>query len=118
MMESMEILMHIHIVLILHQLIMILMRTCIYLLIVIYLSQSIQPVSAKLYNCYISKDNITRNFIPCYSTTTVTDVDGIERPVGTVGMYDTVEGKFYVNKGTGTFGYETEDGTYVSPQNN
>ena len=80
--------------------------------------QSIQPVSAKLYNCYISKDNITRNFIPCYSTTTVTDVDGIERPVGTVGMYDTVEGKFYVNKGTGTFGYETEDGTYVSPQNN
>ena len=43
------------------------------------------------------------NFIPCYTTTTVTDVDGISRPKDTIGMYDTVEGKFYVNKGTGTF---------------
>lgn len=43
------------------------------------------------------------NFIPCYTTTTVTDVDGISRPKDTIGLYDTVEGKFYVNKGTGTF---------------
>ena len=43
------------------------------------------------------------NFIPCYSTTTVTDVDGTERPAGTVGLYDTVEGKFYTNQGTGEF---------------
>ena len=59
-----------------------------------------------------------RNFIPCYSTTTVTDVDGVERLAGTAGLYDTVEGKFYVNKGTGTFGYETLEGTYVAPTNN
>ena len=43
------------------------------------------------------------NFIPCYTTTTVTDVDGIERPKDTIGMYDTIEGKFYTNQGTGEF---------------
>ena len=41
------------------------------------------------------------NFIPCYSTTTVTDVNGKSCPNGTKGLYDTVEGKFYTNQGTG-----------------
>ena len=65
--------------------------------------QTIQPASAKIYNCYISKDNITRNFIPCYSTTSVTNVDGKQVPANTKGLYDTVEGKFYTNQGTGVF---------------
>ena len=60
---------------------------------------------------------IVKNFVPCYSTTSVTDVDGEQCLAGTIGMYDTVEGKFYINQGTGTFGYETEDGTYVAPTN-
>ena len=78
-----------------------------------------QPSNIKLYSCLMfDNGNEIRNYIPCYSTTTITDVDGIERPAGTVGMYDTVEGKLYVNKGTGTFGYGMEDGTYVAPTNN
>ena len=56
------------------------------------------------------------DLIPCYSTTTVTDVDGIERSKDTIGLYDTVNGQFYVNQGRGTFGYGMEDGTYVAPQ--
>ena len=60
--------------------------------------------SGRLYKCTIlSSDNPVRNFIPCYSTTTVTDVNGKECPVGTIGLYDTIEGKFYTNQGTGTF---------------
>ena len=58
------------------------------------------------------------NFIPCYTTTTVTDVNDKQCSAGTVGMYDLVNGQFYTNKGTGTFGYETLDGTYVAPTNN
>ena len=58
------------------------------------------------------------NFIPCYTTTTVTDVNDKQCSAGTTGMYDTVEGKFYTNQGTGTFGYGMEDGTYVAPTNN
>lgn len=65
-----------------------------------------------------SGDTLISNFIPCYSTVTATDVDGEERSAGTVGLYDTVEGKFYTNQGTGTFGYGMEDGTYVAPTNN
>ena len=49
------------------------------------------------------EDSIVRNFVPCYSKTTVIDVDGVEQPEGTVGMYDLVEGKFYTNQGTGEF---------------
>lgn len=44
-----------------------------------------------------------KNFIPCYTTTTVSDVNGYACPKDTIGMYDTVEGKFYTNQGTGTF---------------
>ena len=68
---------------------------------------------AKIYNCKIYDNGILiRNFIPCYSKTIVTDVDGIERPRNTIGLYDTVNGKFYVNKGTGTFFMQTEISEY------
>ena len=70
------------------------------------------------YNSKIYNNNIIkRNFISCYSTTTVTDVDGKQFSAGTVGLYDTVNSQFYVNKGTGIFRYETLDGTYVAPTN-
>lgn len=73
----------------------------------------------RLYEFTVERNNsVVYNFIPCYTTTTVTDVDGISRLRDTIGLYDTVNGQFYVNKGTGTFGYELEDGTYVAPQNN
>ena len=49
------------------------------------------------------KNQFIRYYIPCYSKTAVTDVDGEEHSAGTVGLYDTVEGKFYTNKGTGEF---------------
>ena len=56
----------------------------------------------KLYNFIIyDNDVLKRNYIPCYSTTTVTDVDGKQRPSGTKGLYDLVEGKFYTNQATG-----------------
>ena len=64
----------------------------------------------------IDNNQLLHNFIPCYTTTTITDVDGIKRPKDTIGMYDTVTGQFHANKGTGTFGYGMEDGTYVAPQ--
>ncbi len=59
---------------------------------------------------------IIRDYIPCYCTTTVINVDGVQVPENTKGLYDLVEGKFYTNKGTGSFGYGMDDGTYVAPQ--
>ena len=41
------------------------------------------------------------NFIPCYSIATVTNADGKQCPIRTIGMYDLVEGKFYTNQGIG-----------------
>ena len=56
----------------------------------------------KLYLCQIFENNIMiRNFIPCYSTTIVTDVNEEACSKGTVGLYDLVEGKFYTNQGAG-----------------
>lgn len=64
----------------------------------------IQKSSYKNYGFVIIQDNILmRDFIPCYSTTTVTDVNGKECPKDTIGLYDTIEGKFYTNQGTGEF---------------
>ena len=61
-------------------------------------------VSGYIYNSNIFDNNkLVRDFIPCYSTTTVTDINGKECQKGTVGMYDTVEGKFYTNQGIGEF---------------
>ena len=73
----------------------------------------------KIYDIRIyDKYNLIKKFIPCCTTTIVTDVNGKQCSAGTAGLYDTVEGKFYTNQGSGTFGYETEDGTYVEPTNN
>ncbi len=58
----------------------------------------------KLYSFEIFNNNTAvRNFIPCYSTTIVTDVNGIERAKNTIGLYDTVNGQFYTNQGSGFF---------------
>ena len=52
-------------------------------------------------------DKLKRDYIPCQNIKTKE-----------IGLYEVVEGKFYTNQSTGTFGYETEDGTYVAPTNN
>ena len=60
--------------------------------------------SGKIYYLKIYEAGVlVRNFVPCYSKTTVIDVNGIERPKYTIGMYDLVEGKFYTNQGKGEF---------------
>lgn len=61
--------------------------------------------SQKLYNVklYDENDIMVRNFIPCYTNTTVIDVNGRERQKDTIGMYDLVNGQFYVNNGSGIF---------------
>lgn len=47
----------------------------------------------KLYYCQIyDGDVLVRKFIPCY-----------RKSNGEIGLYDTVNGKFYTNQGTGTF---------------
>lgn len=57
-----------------------------------------------VYELVCVKDGIkVRNFIPCYSSIAVTDVNGKHCPSGTIGLYDTVEGKFYTNQGEGEF---------------
>ena len=52
---------------------------------------------------FFNNNGKIRDFIPCYTTTTVTDINGKQCPSGTIGLYDTVEGKFYTNQGTGEF---------------
>lgn len=50
------------------------------------------PAAVKLYTFSIKKSGtLVRNFIPCKNAS------------GAVGLYDTVEGQFYANAGTGTF---------------
>ena len=50
------------------------------------------PAAVKLYTFSIKKSGtLVRNFIPCKNAS------------GVVGLYDTVEGQFYANAGTGTF---------------
>ena len=50
------------------------------------------PTSAKLYSSQLyDNGNLIRDFVPCID------------PIGTVGLYDQVDGKFYANAGTGTF---------------
>lgn len=51
------------------------------------------PITANLYGLKIWDNNIlVRDFVPCYHTAT-----------GIIGMFDTVNNKFYMNAGTGTF---------------
>ena len=60
--------------------------------------------SSRIYKFEIyDKGNICLRLVPCYCTTKTTNKYGNECPVGTIGMYDLVEGKFYTNKGTGEF---------------
>lgn len=48
---------------------------------------------ARILNMYIyEEDNMVRNYIPCY-----------RKSDNEIGMYDTVNNKFYTNQGTGTF---------------
>ena len=54
---------------------------------------------------FLYNNEVLFNGIPCYRK-----LDNV------VGLYDTVTGQLYTNKGTGKFGYKTEDGTYVAPQ--
>ena len=59
-----------------------------------------------LYKLKMYTDGIlVRNYIPCYSTTTVVNSNGVSVPANTKGLYDLVEGKFYTNQGTGEFLY-------------
>ena len=59
---------------------------------------------ARLYYCKIwDASELVRNFVPCYSTTKVIDVNGKECPSGTVGLYDMVNNDFYTNQGIGQF---------------
>ena len=58
----------------------------------------------RIYNYKVeSSDDIIQNFIPCLSKT------------GKPCMYDTVSKQPFYNLGTGEFGYELMDGTYVDP---
>ena len=57
----------------------------------------------KIYYYKIYDESLIRNLIPCYANTTVINVDGVECSANTKGLYDTVEGKFYTNQGTGEF---------------
>ena len=58
----------------------------------------------KLYSFKIFDDDIlVRDYIPCYCTKEVTDVNGNTCESGTVGLYDLVKGEFYTNQGTGKF---------------
>ena len=59
----------------------------------------------RLYKLKMYSDEVLiKDFIPCYSTITVTNVDGEICEKGTAGLYDLVEGKFYTNKGDKTKG--------------
>ena len=51
------------------------------------------PSKVRLFDMKIyDNSNLIRNYIPCY-----------KKSDNTIGLYETVEGKFYTNKGTGTF---------------
>ena len=57
--------------------------------------------SCRIFYCKINIiNNLEKNLIPCYSTETVTNVEGVQVPANTKGLYDLVEGKFYTNKNT------------------
>ena len=55
--------------------------------------------ASKIYNNGV----LAKDFVPCYTKTTVSDENGNSCAVGTIGLYDRVERKFYTNQGTGTF---------------
>lgn len=81
-------------------------------------SYSMAYSKVKFYLCEINNEkNIkVRNFIPCYSTATVIDVNGKQCLAGTAGLYDIVEGKFFTNQGTGDFekGNDIDSGIIIN----
>ena len=53
----------------------------------------------RLYNMVLEKNGVRkRNLIPCYSTAEVANSVGEICPIGTKGLYDLVENKFYTNR--------------------
>ena len=67
----------------------------------IFKSDTSWSANIYLYSMILKKEEeIKRNFIPCYSTTNVTNAEGVQVPANTKGLYDLVEGKFYTNKNT------------------
>ena len=67
-----------------------------------YDENGVSPSPIRLGNSkYFDNNNhLIRNFIPCYSTTTVKNIDGNQVPTNTKGLYDIVGGKFYTNQNT------------------
>ena len=57
--------------------------------------------SFKTYN----NEELEQDYVPCY-----------RKSDNEIGMYDLVSNTFFTNAGTGKFGYELKDGTYVAPQ--
>ena len=54
---------------------------------------------SKVYEFKYWRDGVLiRNYIPCYCTSVVTDIDGRQCEIGTRGLYDLVTGEFYTNK--------------------
>ena len=57
-------------------------------------SSMLQYVSGKVYYCkFYDSGVLTHNFIPCY-----------RKADNVIGLYDTIDGIFYTNAGSGTFG--------------
>ena len=65
---------------------------------------SIDNASFKMYTCkIIDKNTVIRNYVPCCCSEIVNDAQNNPCAKGTIGLYDTIEGKFYTNQGTGEF---------------
>lgn len=64
------------------------------------------PVAGiRIYDFEINKNDVlVKSFVPCYCKVAVTDVNGNSCEPNTIGMYELVNGKFYVNASrTGAF---------------
>ena len=62
------------------------------------------PIDGRVYYFKIFEDdNLIRNFVPCY-----------RKSDNVIGLYDTINGVFYTNQGTGTFGKGSNVGTVIT----
>ena len=61
--------------------------------------RSFSSVKMKKIQVY-SNNSVVRDYVPCYCTTIVKNSVGTRCDIGTKGLYDLVEGKFYTNQGT------------------
>ena len=74
---------------------------CMYLFCSNYNNSTYIKTKCRFFNAKITGfENVLADFIPCYSTTIVTNADGVQVPANTKGLYDTIEGKFYTNQGS------------------